>query len=97
MAYHGAVALLYQGMQAEEQQKMGERVAYYQAAVDMLKEASKLAKNLDQQEVSLKFSFWDLTNKTFFYLNPLVYIHMFDSWLYIPWKELVYKIKHEDC
>ncbi|XP_063607267.1 tyrosine-protein phosphatase non-receptor type 23-like [Penaeus indicus] len=59
MAYHGAVALLYQGMQAEEQQKMGERVAYYQAAVDMLKEASKLAKNLDQQELigeSLTFS-----------------------------------------
>lgn len=70
MAYHGAVALLYQGMQAEEQQKMGERVAYYQAAVDMLKEASKLAKNLDQQEVSLELSFCDLTNTPFFYLNP---------------------------
>lgn len=51
MAYHGAVALLYQGMQAEEQQKMGERLSYYQAAVDGLSEASKLAKNLEQQEV----------------------------------------------
>lgn len=51
MSYYGAVALLYQGLQAEEQQKMGERVAYYQAAVDMLVEATKLAKNLDQHEV----------------------------------------------
>lgn len=53
MSYYGAVALLYQGLQAEEQQKMGERVAYYQAAVDMLTEATKLAKNLDQHEVSV--------------------------------------------
>ncbi|KAG7154429.1 Tyrosine-protein phosphatase non-receptor type 23-like 1 [Homarus americanus] len=54
-----AVALLYQGMQAEEQQKMGERLAYYQAAVDTLNEASKIAKNLEQQELiaeSLTFS-----------------------------------------
>lgn len=43
--------MLYQGMQAEEQQKMGERVAYYQAAVETLNEASKIAKNLEQQEV----------------------------------------------
>nr|XP_045622432.1 tyrosine-protein phosphatase non-receptor type 23-like isoform X2 [Procambarus clarkii] len=59
MSYHGAVALLYQGMQAEEQQKMGERLAYYQAAVDTLSEASKIAKNLEQQELiaeSLTFS-----------------------------------------
>ncbi len=34
MSYYGAVALLYQGLQAEEQQQMGEWVAYYQAAVD---------------------------------------------------------------
>ncbi|XP_042207473.1 tyrosine-protein phosphatase non-receptor type 23-like [Homarus americanus] len=59
MSYHSAVALLYQGMQAEEQQKMGERLAYYQAAVDTLNEASKIAKNLEQQELiaeSLTFS-----------------------------------------
>nr|XP_053638319.1 tyrosine-protein phosphatase non-receptor type 23-like isoform X2 [Cherax quadricarinatus] len=59
MTYHSAVALLYQGMQAEEQQKMGERLAYYQAAVDTLNEASKIAKNLEQQELiteSLTFS-----------------------------------------
>ncbi|XP_071546877.1 uncharacterized protein mop isoform X2 [Panulirus ornatus] len=54
VAYHGAVALLYQGMQAEEQQKMGERVAYYQAAVETLNEASKIAKNLEQQENEMK-------------------------------------------
>lgn len=57
VAYHGAVALLYQGMQAEEQQKMGERLAYYQAAVDALNEASKLSKNLEQQEVRNAFDF----------------------------------------
>ena len=57
VAYHGAVALLYQGMQAEEQQKMGERLAYYQAAVDALTEASKLAKNLEQQEVRAALHF----------------------------------------
>ncbi|KAK7056558.1 Tyrosine-protein phosphatase non-receptor type 23 [Halocaridina rubra] len=59
ISYYGAVALLYQGMQAEEQQKMGERLAYYQAAVDMLNESSKLAKNLEKQELtgeSLTFS-----------------------------------------
>ncbi|XP_064081068.1 tyrosine-protein phosphatase non-receptor type 23-like isoform X2 [Macrobrachium nipponense] len=59
ISYYGAVALLYQGMQAEEQQKMGERLAYYQAAVDMLNEASKLSKNLEKQELiaeSLTFS-----------------------------------------
>ncbi|XP_068222752.1 LOW QUALITY PROTEIN: tyrosine-protein phosphatase non-receptor type 23-like [Palaemon carinicauda] len=59
IAYYGAVALLYQGMQTEEQQKMGERLAYYQAAVDMLSEASKLSKNLEKQELiaeSLTFS-----------------------------------------
>ncbi|CAL4109334.1 unnamed protein product, partial [Meganyctiphanes norvegica] len=49
-AYHLAVALLYQGMQAEEQQKMGERLAYYQAAVEKLGEASKMAKNLDNKD-----------------------------------------------
>lgn len=58
MAYHGAVALLYQGMQAEEQQKMGERLAYYQAAVDGLNEAAKLAKNLEQQEVGNGLRLW---------------------------------------
>jgi hypothetical protein len=36
----------------EEQQKMGERLAFYQAAVDKLTEAAKLAKGLELTEVS---------------------------------------------
>lgn len=50
VSYHGSIALLYQGQQAEEQQKMGERVAYYQAAFDKLEEARKLSKGLDNAE-----------------------------------------------
>ncbi|XP_054282630.1 tyrosine-protein phosphatase non-receptor type 23-like [Macrosteles quadrilineatus] len=49
--FYGCIALLYQGQQSEEQQKMGERVAYYQAALDKLAEATKLTKGLDHPEV----------------------------------------------
>lgn len=44
VAYHSCVSFLYQGQQAEEAQKMGERVAYYQAASEQLEEARKIAK-----------------------------------------------------
>ncbi|PNF24579.1 hypothetical protein B7P43_G03064 [Cryptotermes secundus] len=50
IAYHSCVSLLYQGQQAEEQQKMGERVAYYQAASEKLEEAMKLSKGMDNIE-----------------------------------------------
>ncbi|KAJ9584232.1 hypothetical protein L9F63_021437, partial [Diploptera punctata] len=50
IAYHSCVSLLYQGQQAEEQQKMGERVAYYQAASEKLEEATKLSKGMDNIE-----------------------------------------------
>lgn len=40
-------------MQSEEQQKMGERVAYFQAALDKLNEAIKLSKGFDQADVSV--------------------------------------------
>ena len=53
IAYHSCVSLLYQGQQAEEQQKMGERVAYYQAASEKLEEAMKLCKGMDNIEVQL--------------------------------------------
>jgi tyrosine-protein phosphatase non-receptor type 23 len=49
------VSLLYQGQQAEEQQKMGERVAYYQAASEKLEEAMKLSKGMDNIEVPVLF------------------------------------------
>ncbi|XP_012225664.1 tyrosine-protein phosphatase non-receptor type 23 [Linepithema humile] len=38
-AYHSAVTYLYQGLAAEEQRKMGERVAFYNAALASLNEA----------------------------------------------------------
>lgn len=39
IAHYRCVSLLYAGQQAEEQQQMGARVAYYQAALDALEEA----------------------------------------------------------
>uniref|UniRef100_A0A7N4UYG7 Tyrosine-protein phosphatase non-receptor type 23 n=1 Tax=Sarcophilus harrisii TaxID=9305 RepID=A0A7N4UYG7_SARHA len=42
--YFAAVAHLHMGKQAEEQQKFGERVVYFQSALDKLNEAIKLAK-----------------------------------------------------
>jgi len=41
------------GQQSEEQQKMGERVAYYNNAHEMLEQAIKIAKNFDKSEVRL--------------------------------------------
>lgn len=45
--YMACILLLYQGQQAEEQQKMGERVTLYQAACDRLEDARKEAKHLN--------------------------------------------------
>lgn len=39
-------------MHAEEQQKMGERVAFYQQAADKLAEARKLAKHIEPVQVT---------------------------------------------
>lgn len=54
VSYHKSIALLFQGQQAEEQQKMGERVAFYQAACEQLEEARKLSSGLKQQKVNIK-------------------------------------------
>ncbi|XP_050667403.1 tyrosine-protein phosphatase non-receptor type 23 isoform X2 [Leptidea sinapis] len=43
---------LYQGMCAEEQQKMGERVGYYQHAHEQLAEAKKLAKYIEPVQLT---------------------------------------------
>ncbi|CAH0748653.1 unnamed protein product [Diatraea saccharalis] len=51
-AYIGCIVCLYQGMNAEEQQKMGERVAYYQQAADKLNEARKLAKYIEPTQIT---------------------------------------------
>ncbi|XP_045514066.1 tyrosine-protein phosphatase non-receptor type 23 isoform X2 [Pieris brassicae] len=51
-SYIGCIVSLYQGISAEEQQKMGERVACYQLAVDKLNEARKLAKYIEPVQVT---------------------------------------------
>nr|CAH7727131.1 unnamed protein product [Callosobruchus chinensis] len=57
--YYKCISLLFQGQQAEEQQKMGERVAFYQAACDQLEEAKKWAGSLKkwQQEINEGLAF----------------------------------------
>lgn len=52
IAYIGSIVCLYQGINAEEQQKMGERVAFYQQAVDKLSEARKLMKYIEPVEMT---------------------------------------------
>ena len=47
VSYYGALGLLHCGMVSEEGQRMGERVAYYQAASDTLGLAVKLGSKLD--------------------------------------------------
>ncbi|BES89352.1 BRO1 [Nesidiocoris tenuis] len=54
IAYYSCISLLYQGMQSEEQQKMGERVAYYQGALDKLNEAIKLSKGIEKSEAVME-------------------------------------------
>lgn len=48
ISYLNCILLLYQGQQAEEQQKMGERVVLYQAAWDKLEEARKESKGMSE-------------------------------------------------
>ncbi|XP_058056485.1 tyrosine-protein phosphatase non-receptor type 23 [Anopheles bellator] len=50
ISYLSCILLLYQGQQSEEQQKMGERVALYQASFDKLEEARKESKGMGCQE-----------------------------------------------
>ncbi|KAL4712811.1 hypothetical protein ACJJTC_011881 [Scirpophaga incertulas] len=52
--YAGCLACLYQGMNAEEQQKMGERVAFYQQSVNKLAEARKLARYIPPSQGTLE-------------------------------------------
>lgn len=56
--YLSAILLLYQGQNAEEQQKMGERVILFQAAFDRLEEARKESKGLNNiQQVNEALTF----------------------------------------
>ncbi|XP_042188445.1 tyrosine-protein phosphatase non-receptor type 23 [Callorhinchus milii] len=55
--YYAAVAHLHLGKQAEEQQKYGERLAYFQSALDKLNEAVKYAKGqTDNVQEALRFT-----------------------------------------
>ena len=51
IAYYGSVTQLYQGLQAEELQQMGQRLAHLQESSEKLTAATKLAKNVDGEEV----------------------------------------------
>lgn len=50
-SYLSSVLFLYQGQHSEEQRKMGERVALYNAACDKLEEAKKEVKGMNQADV----------------------------------------------
>lgn len=63
ISYLSCILLLYQGQQAEELQKMGERVAFYQAAFDKMEEARKESKGMSQI---------DQINETFVFLHDVV-------------------------
>lgn len=52
VAYIGCIVNLFQGINAEEQQKMGERVAFYQLAASKLDDAKKLMKYIAPVEVT---------------------------------------------
>lgn len=49
ISYLSCILLLYRGQAAEEQQKMGERVTFYQASFEKLEEAIKQSKGLNNQ------------------------------------------------
>lgn len=57
VAYYNSICALFMGNLAEEQQKMGERVAWFESADVKLNEAIKLAKGMDRQEVSEALTF----------------------------------------
>lgn len=55
--FYQCIMYLYLGTQSEEQQKWGERLTYFQAALDRLNEALKLNKAEDAAiEDSLRFT-----------------------------------------
>ncbi|KAL3183095.1 hypothetical protein MRX96_006875 [Rhipicephalus microplus] len=57
MAYYSSVSCLHMGNQAEEAQKMGERQAWYQLAVQHLNEATSIAKGLEEENLGETLSF----------------------------------------
>ncbi|XP_076459349.1 LOW QUALITY PROTEIN: tyrosine-protein phosphatase non-receptor type 23-like [Babylonia areolata] len=57
IAFYQCITHYYMGKQSEEQQKWGERLAYFQAAQDKLNESVKLAKNeVPEMQEALRFA-----------------------------------------
>ncbi|KAK2708882.1 tyrosine-protein phosphatase non-receptor type 23-like isoform X2 [Artemia franciscana] len=48
--YYNAIVYLFQGINAEEMQKMGDRISYYQGAMDKLKAAGEVHKGIQETE-----------------------------------------------
>lgn len=57
MAYYTSISHLYMGNQAEENEKWGERVAWFQSAFDHLTEAFKIAKKIDREDLNEALTF----------------------------------------
>ncbi|KAF7268015.1 hypothetical protein GWI33_018816 [Rhynchophorus ferrugineus] len=57
MSYHRCMSLFFQGQQAEELQKTGERVAFYQAACEHLEEAKKQLTSKQQKDLADALAF----------------------------------------
>lgn len=57
MSYYTSISHLYMGNQAEENEKWGERVAWFQSAYDHLTEAFKFAKKLDRDDINDALTF----------------------------------------
>ena len=55
--YYSFITYLYQGIQAEQQQNMGVRVAYYEVAKNKLDVAVKAAKSLEKPFVSCSHTY----------------------------------------
>ncbi|GFY45174.1 tyrosine-protein phosphatase non-receptor type 23 [Trichonephila inaurata madagascariensis] len=57
MSYYTSISHLYMGNQAEENEKWGERVAWFQSAFDHLSEAFKIAKSIDREDLNEPLTF----------------------------------------
>lgn len=63
VAYYESILLLFQGQMSEDQQKMGERVTYFEAALSKILEARKLSTGLENI---------DIINKALEFVNDVI-------------------------
>ncbi|XP_054720736.1 tyrosine-protein phosphatase non-receptor type 23-like [Uloborus diversus] len=57
IAYYSSISHLYMGNQAEENEKWGERVSWFQSAFEHLSEAFKIAKGIDRDDLNEPLTF----------------------------------------